>query len=245
MGFQPSFRVVSFDPSTGAGLAAAVGDIAQLSGGGQAWIKLGTGATDWTDVTQLGGGGGSVVADGVSLDGVGTLADPLAIIPGYVTALGGWTRIDQSITGQNMDIAVTGDTAHVIEVIGYSVNANAGASTVSVQPQGAATNTKFQGIGSGSSDVTFGEHSTALAQCAFAPGSGAASFQFRMYLKTGTVRFYHGSYTSISGANAITNHGSLSGIYADTSTAITSVRIGSDRADGMASGSFLLWRAIN
>jgi hypothetical protein len=58
MAQPPTQRVVSFDPSV-QGLDAAVGDIAQRSGGGSAWVKSGPGLTDWTSFPTTGGGFGS------------------------------------------------------------------------------------------------------------------------------------------------------------------------------------------
>jgi hypothetical protein len=80
----PIFQEVYFDPTTGGGIPAAIGTIVQLKGGTQAWAKSGAGNTDWVSHPSAGGGG---TADGVSIDGNGTVSTPFSVIPSYIQGL--------------------------------------------------------------------------------------------------------------------------------------------------------------
>jgi len=85
MASAPSQRLVTFDPSI-QGLSAAVGDVVQHSGGDLAWVKTGTGATDWSPFPGTSSGGTS---DGVTIQGVGTAGDPFALAASYKAKLDG------------------------------------------------------------------------------------------------------------------------------------------------------------
>ncbi|MES2339287.1 MAG: hypothetical protein V4537_14430 [Pseudomonadota bacterium] len=110
--YQPSGRVITFDPSS-QGLDAAVGDVVQFSGGTAAWVKSGPLLTDW--VVFPTGGGGSVSSLAVkaasttnltlsgtqTIDGAAVAAGELVLATGqtagaengpYVVASGAWTR---------------------------------------------------------------------------------------------------------------------------------------------------------
>ena len=69
-------------------------------------------------------------------------------------------------------------------------------------------------------------------------------FSFRFFMKTGNIRFYNGAYTLISAAGGATTHAAIGGVWNETATAITSLRLHSDKADGFKVGSYILWRAI-
>ena len=126
----PIFQIVYSDPSTGNGLAAAVGTIVQLSGGTAAWQKTGTSSTAWTAI--VGGAGGGVPAvrgastsnitlsGAQTVDGVALIAGDRELVAGqtdattdgiYVVASGAWARSTDTIAS-GMLVAVTQGTVY-------------------------------------------------------------------------------------------------------------------------------------
>ncbi len=190
-------------------------------------------AQDFEDMPSDGGGGVESVT-GDSVDNT----DPLNPI---ITSPGGWTEV--AVTpGQNVDITVTGETAYCIEVSGYIVNGNTGASTLSIQPNASAADGFYEEVS--------GQNTTPLAYKAAYMGFGGCgtslgvTFQFRMFLKTGIPRQYFGSYTQMLNGTIIDTAGSVHGVWTDTTTAITSLRLHSDRANGFQAGTVIRYRLL-
>lgn len=157
--------------------------------------------------------------------------------PGFATA---WTRIPVTVNAQDQDITFDGESNFSVEVFGYIINAQASASTLTIQPNALSTNGSYQELfgAAGAPGAT----SAASMLCGFNAASAHGWFSFRMFTKTGTVRPYDGQYTAMSGALAITSTDVTSGRWNDTSTAITSLRIHSDQANGLGVGSYFVYR---
>ncbi len=152
-----------------------------------------------------------------------------------------WTEVAVS-AGQDVDITVAGDTAYCIEVSGYVINGNTGASTMSIRPNAVSTDGYYQEIaGQNTTPTAF---KTTYMGFAAVGTSLTGHFQFRMFLKTGTPRAFFGSYIQMLNATTIDAAGSVNGVWTDTSTAITSLRLHSDRANGWQAGSIIRYRTI-
>lgn len=154
----------------------------------------------------------------------------------------GWTRVDVDVNAQDVDITFNGETGYGIEVIGYAPNNNAAGSTLTVQPNNLSTNQSYQESVAASGTVS-GVTGASLV-VAFAAASGSTAFNFTMITKSGAPRFYFGNYTYRNSSNAIVGSSVTAGVWQETATAITSIRIHSDRTDGIKAGSYFLYRAV-
>lgn len=189
------------------------------------------------------GAGISAVTTDATLTGDGTSGDPLKVAVPFAPATvpTGWTEV--AITpGQNVDITLVGNTAYCIEISGYLVNGTASASTVSIQPNNVSTNQDTQEVaGAGGSSAA--DQVAALMIC-YCDASRASAFDCRFYMKVGIPRILKGSYTYLGAANDLTGNSNYGGLWTDTTTAITSLRIHSDQAAGIAAGSVIRYRII-
>lgn len=71
------------DPTVGAGVVAEIGTFLARRGTAQWWMKTGAAATAWTLVSNGGGlGASTVVTDGVTITGDGSIGDPLVVVGG-------------------------------------------------------------------------------------------------------------------------------------------------------------------
>lgn len=85
----------SYDPSV-SGLPGPVGEVVEVAGGATAWVKYGTGVTQWQAFPGSGSGGG--IADGgvsAPLSGAGSVANPLAIAAATTSAAGSLSAADK------------------------------------------------------------------------------------------------------------------------------------------------------
>lgn len=153
-----------------------------------------------------------------------------------------WTRQDVTADSQDIDITFDGENGYMIEVWGYCANSNAGNATYSLQPNAVSTNQTY--MDAASNGVAVAPSTGAILQVGFCSATGKSFFEFKMLTKTGTFRRLVGSYTSVNNANAMTFHDTASALWADSATAITSLRIHSSVANGIGNGSFFLWRAL-
>lgn len=190
--------------------------------------------------------GGTVVADGVSVDGTGTAEDPIAVVPSYILGLtgAGWTRVDVEANAQNLDITVDGETGYVFEALCYFTCPAGTGSTYTLQPNAVSTDQEYLEIYGNQADAAAAA-SAANLTIGFAPATGGKSVaRFTFVMKTGTVRLLFGDYINLSALNAMATYDTLGGVWVDTSTAITSLRIHSDQATGIGDGSYILWRTV-
>lgn len=207
--------------------------------------------TDSDGVTaDVGGGGAAETAEApadattftaalnvatTSLKGLMSAADK--------TALGGleWTEVTVT-PGQNVDITVAGNTAYCIEVSGYVVNGNTGPSTISIQPNASAANGYYQECSAqNTTPLGFKSNYMGMAGCGTSLG---CFFNFRMFTKTGIPRFYTGTYTQMLSSTVIDTAGTVGGVWTDTATVITSIRLHSDMANGFQAGTVIRYRII-
>jgi hypothetical protein len=124
------------------------------------------------------------------------------------------------------------------------VTSTSAQSTITIQPNAGSTNATSQDIeGSSSSAGAFNDTKLVVGYTANAANANC-QFDFRFLGKTGNLRTYTGSYTMISEAGAATLRGSIGGCWNDTSTAITSIRLHSNKSDGFKVGSYVLYRIV-
>ncbi len=89
----------SYDPSV-SGLPGPVGEVVEVAGGATAWVKYGTGVTQWQAFPGSGSGGasGGGIEDGgvtAPLSGAGSVADPLVIAAATTSVPGSMSAADK------------------------------------------------------------------------------------------------------------------------------------------------------
>ena len=221
-------------------------------GDGNPQVKLPDGST-----APIGGGG---VADGVTIEGTGTSLDPFAGIPASASNAGtmsaadktkldglaanGWTVITLNSNAQDQDITFTGENGGTIEVEVYVKNASAGAATYSIHPNAVSTNQKYLEVYGVFGNVTAAEADGTSLVVGFCSASHEGAFSFRMTTKTGVPRIYWGRYQYFGASNALSGASSTAGVWNETATAITSLRIHADQTTGLGSGTIIRWRQV-
>jgi hypothetical protein len=151
----------------------------------------------------------------------------------------GWTRVDVSSNKQDQDFTVDGQSYTIAEFIGYVPNNNAAAATLTLQPNAVSTGQSAKEI---AFDSAVGGANYATLYVGLAPASGFMQFNLRVLLKTGTKRYTSGDYTYVASTDVVTGISTTRGQWTDTTTAITSLRFHSDRADGIKAGSVFWYR---
>jgi hypothetical protein len=193
------------------------------------------------------------MASGRYPDSGGSLADGAvttakvadgAVTPAKTSGIqAGWTRVDISSTVQDYDLAIAGETVYAVEVVLYLVNAAAGGdSDIFLRPNNVSTNQECQDFGVSGTSVA-GSRPAVMRVC-YAGASGKGWARFLMVTKKDTLRLYSGVYQYFNSSNALQAASNVIGVWKDTSTTITSLRFHSGIADGIGTGSYILWRAV-
>ena len=155
-----------------------------------------------------------------------------------------WTSVPVLTNKQDVDITVDGETAWSIEVYAVAVNNNASVSTYSVQPNTLTTNQLYwdvEGIDGGVPETSV--FAAAEMDVGFAGVSGGyCVMKFQFFMKTGTLRSIIGTWSQYTNVPAFAGISSYQTIWTDTTTAITSVRLHSNRTDGWKAGSLVTYR---
>ncbi len=186
-----------------------------------------------------GGGGGDVVADGVTIDGEGTELSPLSSLGPRA-----WTRVDVVADVQDLDIAWVGATGYSIEIIGVITGGQAADDAVyTVQPNAVATGQVTQAADGQTS--TAGAFKTTDLVFAYTPDPGGFAYaRVTFVTAVGGRRPMFGQYLYETAGGASQFHASFVGRWSDTSTAITSIRIHGNVAEAIGAGSYFLYRSI-